>query len=203
MTSLPVWTSWILWVVQVLGGLVAVITFVYAVRKHRQELQQSRVDSIKRTRPYVWAELLPALSDPSDCDLVIWNSGATPARGVRVDLDFGEVGEEGAKLVDAMREPLARGRDLMPGSRWRIYWNHRRHGGAPTDTTLCVRYRGDVEGDREYVEEVVIRKSDVGLGSAPRKAPDSGGLSALMSLRGIERTLDVISRHLGMIRAYM
>lgn len=147
-----------------IATIALVVAAIWAGRIAIQTLRQMKVDSIARTRPYLFASLAPSLSGAGRFDLLIENTGASAARHVRVKCPAFPSQPDDVALK--LKRFLDAEHTIPPGARLRNYWRLTlREGhtwgdgttdpaGMPEKATIVLNYLGD-EG-RKYEDHYVL-----------------------------------------------
>lgn len=184
-------------------------------RAHQAAAQasvQAQEDSIRRTRPYVFAELVPSIAGVATYDMVIRNVGRSVARGLTVTLDA--VPEHLDDIASKVLDDLRQERDLPPGASLRTYWQlgvaegqHFTDGkgnlttepaGLPRAGALRLSYTSDDTSQPQYSERYGFDADRAGLWPVPEysdepKTMDDTG-------KALHGALAAIARHIGMLR---
>lgn len=174
--------------------------------------EQAIKDSVRQTRPYVFAELAPSVSGLATYDMVIRNLGRSMAKNVRIEFKPApsELDDIGSKVLDDLQHP----RDLPPHAGIRTYWRieapeggtlsdsegnvTKAPAGLPLSGTICVSYSGDDDSQPEYKETYVINGDKSGLWPVPESGTEVKGLTDRE--KAFRSTLIALTRHLGMLR---
>lgn len=136
-----------------------------------------RRDSRDQTRPYLQAQVVPSVGGSSAADLIIRNTGRTPARRVIIEADPWPAHHD--DVTDELRRFFGRPHTIAPGATLRAYWamnlgdvKNQETGelepnldpkkdpaGFTTPTLLTLRYDGRMGRSgckRKYVDEYDI-----------------------------------------------
>lgn len=138
--------EWVSITAQVVIALVAVAALIIAQRQlasaHAQR-REARLLRREEAQPHVVVLLEPSAADEVHIDLVIANLGATPAREVQVTIDPppARSPQLGASLELPGVIPV-----LVPGQRWRGYWD-------------SLHYRGETDLPARYVAKAIFLDS--------------------------------------------
>lgn len=182
-----------------------------AADKEREAAAQAIADSQRATRPYLWAELVPSLTGAPCWDLVIRNTGRTPARDVTLDADPWP--EPGDRFGDRLREHLGRPFELPPGSSLRLAWriahendqpgNPDQPAGMADEVTLTIRYHGDDPALEPFTETRFLDlPTRAGIIPAPSGGSEVGSTSAPIekTLKNIDYAIRGLSSHVAELR---
>lgn len=180
-----------------------------AAAKEREAAAQAIADSQRATRPYLWADLVPGIAGPPTWDLVIHNTGRTPAREVILEPEPWPA--MGDKLGDRLREQLPRPFDLPPGASLRLAWriaheddepgNVDQPAGMPDETTLTLRYRGDDPLLAPFSETRLLDlPTRAGIIPAPREGAVAGGTDLYGVLKNINYAVRSLGGHVAELR---
>lgn len=174
--------------------------------------EQAREDSIRQTRPYVFAELVPSVAGMATYDMVIRNLGRSMARDVVVTFDPApsDLDDVASKVLADLQHP----RDLPPSAGIRTYWRlEAPEGGSLTDAqgdtttdatglplagTIYVSYTSDDDSQPPYKETYTFNGGKAGLWPVPQSGIEVKGLSGRD--KAFRSTLIALARHLGMLR---
>lgn len=137
----------------------------------RDMLVQAERDSAARTRPYVYAALVPSIAGVGAWDIVVTNHGRTIARDVRITTTWpdGPMDTLTAGVFEMFTTPQA----LPPGASLRCYWHFDFSGGReeppegmPEVADLQISYQDDQA--RKYSDCITVRLEGIGHSPAPR-----------------------------------
>jgi hypothetical protein len=159
-----------------------------------QANEQARLDSIERTRPYVFVEIAPSLAGRQSYDIRIRNAGQSAARDLRLEYDRWP--DEIDDVATSVRQLFATPRTLPPGCSIRALW---RLEGQFTDGTneaglgktgrISVRYTG-ASPELNYTDTFDVQIAESGLWPAPEEGPRPD------NLRGELRTFYLLGQTL-------
>lgn len=163
----------------------------------RRAAEQAERDSRAATRPYVYAQVVPGLFGPGSWDLVLRNTGRSPARALTLSTDWpDDLDEISGPLKQFCEEP----RDLPPNASLRVT-RRASFGQGPwlgqrEKATVSVRYSDDQGASHSdsYL-------CDTAMGSAmpaPSKGPRAAGKDN--ELKNIEKALRTLNQHVGELR---
>ena len=144
--------------------------------------EQTKLDSIAQTRPYVYAEIVPSLAGTGHYDLRIMNAGKTAARNLHIQFDnWPEKIDDVAEQVKVLFETE---RTLPPGCSIRTYWRLQGNFsdgttevGMPKEGTIELFYASDDPSAPEYQEQYEIMILRSGLAPVSEGGPEPDGLS--------------------------
>ncbi|MCT1601265.1 hypothetical protein M3E18_01300 [Kocuria sp. p3-SID1433] len=173
---------------------------------------QARTDSILRTRPYVFAEILPSITGSASYDLQIRNVGQSAARDVVVKLD--RPPKTSDEIASKVLKDLEQKRDLPPGSSLRTYWHlgleegnkfvladgttSTDPAGLPLEGTIILTYHSDDIEQPTYTERYPFDVNTAGLWPIPEDGINAKSLDP--NAKAIHSVLTALSRHIGMLR---
>lgn len=208
MTTLDWITSCAAVVTAAATALLAWFAFT-AFRASVAQLRLLSADSARQTRPYVNVDVAPGLHGNGFWDLRIENLGRSIACDVQIDA--GPLAARDAE--DHISEPLAafltRPMTLPPGAKRRVMWrmeaephDNRTVAGANEDVPVKVTYT-DVQGER-YTDTFNVTTEGYGrVAPSPltgSRVGGSGRTKGEESLANIERALQTLNMHVGMLR---
>ncbi|MBG6179973.1 hypothetical protein [Arthrobacter sp. CAN_A1] len=154
------------------GWITAVATFglvvgaFFAWRTAHATLCQSKEDSARQTRPYVYAVLVNGIWGPGAWDLKVHNSGRSAARDLTVELQGWP--EKDDLITDSLRQIFMDPQVLPPGINYRVVWRTTVEStnatgllsapvnGIPGRAVLTFRYRGEDPNEPEYADTYVL-----------------------------------------------
>lgn len=169
-----------------------------AVRAARDANNQAKRDSVARTRPYVFVEVLPSLAGTTCYDLRVRNTGQSAAHALTLDSsDWPDPLDDVAESIKTM---FTTPRTLPPNSSIRLMW---RLEGNFTDGTkaagmnkapsvVTAQYEG---GGEAYSDRYDIQIEGSGLWPVPEAGPNAEALKGEM--KTFYRLGQVIARRLG------
>lgn len=147
----------------------------------REENEQARRDSIERTRPYVFVEVLPGLAGVTTWDLRVTNSGQSAARELVIHYDRWP--EDLDDVATAVRDMFETPRTLPPRCSIRVIW---RLEGNFTDGTIAaglgregqitVDYTSDDPESPKYSDRFDVMIDKAGLWPVGESGPTPDGL---------------------------
>lgn len=147
----------------------------------REANEQARRDSIERTRPYVFVEVMPGLAGATTWDLRITNSGQSAAR--KLVLDYDRWPEDLDDVATAVRDMFGTPRTLPPRCSIRVIW---RLEGNFTDGTseaglgregqITVDYTSDDPETPKYSDRFDVMIDKAGLWPVGESGPTPDGL---------------------------
>jgi hypothetical protein len=187
-------------------ALLALFAFT-AFRASVAQLKLLSADSARQTRPYVNVDLAPGLHGNGFWDITVENVGRSIARDVRIDAGPLEARDADDHISDRLAEFFARPITLPPGARRRVMWRmeaggHHTEAGAGTDVKVLVSYRDDDQ--TEYSDIFNVATEGYGpVAPSPSTGPKVSGGSRTKSeesLANIERALQTLNTHVGMLR---
>lgn len=211
--------SWIEAVSTSLAVLVALAALWFAYSQIRQTAAQMRStaareaqDSEDRTRPYVGLDIVPGLGGSPSFDIVIENFGQATARDIRVSLASGsfEAQSPADEIGPALGRLFARGFDLAPRARRRVFWRLPDDGdatprgdmGAPISGELIARYSWTPGGERDL--RVYEERLGYDLTEYPKLTPmaargaESQGANA--DAKNLVHAIRTVASHVGELR---
>lgn len=171
-----------------------------AAEAARAANEQARLDSLERTRPYVFIEMLPGLAGVNSFDLRITNSGKSAARNLTMDYSDWPENLDGVGIP--MRRLFETPRTLPPGGSLRVMWqllgefaDGSTEVGMPSDGRITASYTSDDASEPEYRETSDVMIDNSGLWPVPDDGPDPKGLHG-ESLQ-FYRLGRILTRHVG------
>jgi hypothetical protein len=148
-----------------------------AARAAKEANEQASQDSIRRTRPYVFVELLPGLQGIGCYDLRIANAGKSAAKHLTLHIETWPSPAD--DVVSSIERLFRHERTLPPGCSIRTVW---RIEGTFTDgtsvagmlphATVTVKYTSDDPSNPNYSDTFEISASDSGLWPVPEDGAD-------------------------------
>ncbi|MGP5198377.1 hypothetical protein ACTXKN_04380 [Brachybacterium alimentarium] len=183
-----------------LAALAASLVAILTLRQMKADSKSQKQDSEQATRPYVHARLVPSVAGLDAWDLVVRNSGRTPAFNLRLDIRADGAPDD--KITQAVCRFAAAGQTLQPDTSIRTYWSVDATKddamGFPR-ATVEVRYEGP--GNIPYEEPaIILDPNDMGLTPVPSTGPKatSGkfriGRDSVHALRAIARHVGELNR---------
>lgn len=149
----------------------------------REANEQAKRDSIERTRPYVFAQVLPGLAGPGCYDLVIQNLGQSAAR--RVMWTFSNPPSQPDDVATPILAMLRTPRTLPPGASLRTYWRMEEptgftdgtfEAGMPSAGELRVTYSSDDPTHPTYEDTFDFDIETAGFWPLGAAGPEPQGL---------------------------
>lgn len=195
--------------------LVLVIAALWSLRAALKTLEASRAaneqaerDSIERTRPYVFVEIIPGLAGLATYDLIIKNTGQSAAR--QVTLHFEPWPEEIDDIAEKVRTLMETPRDVPPDSSMRAAWHFgtiegetfddgTTEAGMPLAGCITVRYGSDEPKRGTYKETYPFDVNSAGLWPAATTGPEPRGLTDKKD-RLFYKALQTLTHHVGELR---
>lgn len=126
--------------------------------------EQAERDSIARTRPYVFAEIVGSLAGSPNWDLRITNVGNSTARNLTLDYDSWPAQPD--DICVKVKELFETPRDLPPRGSIRVYWRLQAKKGSFSDGTteaglprtgiVSARYTSDDPSNPSYEDSFTI-----------------------------------------------
>lgn len=173
-------TAWATVALAVVTVALVVAAFV-AWGTARATLDQMRHDSIERTRPYVFVEILPGLAGMKSYDVRITNSGSSAARALSLSFDkWPEAPDDVAKSV---RDLFETPRTLPPGCSIRAIWRVEGpfvDGAGPAGLgrqgEITAQYTSDDPSEPTYSDQFVVLIDKSGLWPVSEDGPEPHGL---------------------------
>ena len=175
--------------------------------------KQAREDSIRQTRPYVFAELVPSIGGTEAYDMVIRNLGRSIARDLVITFDPApeHLDDVASKVMGDLKEK----RDLPPSASLRTYWHlgvsegqkliddegnaTTNPVGLPRAGTIRLSYTSDDESHPQYSEQYTFDAEKAGYWPVPNDGIEPGqNLGEQEKI--FHSTLTAATRHLGMLR---
>lgn len=208
------WVAAISTAATALFTLVLVVAALWSLRAALKTLEASRTaneqaerDSIERTRPYVFVEIVPGLAGLATYDLVIRNTGLSAAR--RVTLQFAPWPEEVDDIGEKVRTLMKTPRDVPPDSSLRILWHlgteegekftdGTTEAGMPLAGCITVQYGSDEPKRGAYSETYPFDVNTAGLWPVPTTGPEPQGLQR--NERLFYKALQRLTQHVGELR---
>lgn len=209
------WVAAISTAATALFTLVLVVAALWSLRAALKTLEASRTaneqaerDSIERTRPYVFVEVIPGLAGLASYDLVIRNTGQSAARGVI--LQFDPWPEKIDDIAEKVRTLMETPRDLPPGSSLRVVWHFgtsegemfddgTTEAGMPLAGSITVQYDSDELKRGTYTEIYPFDVNTAGPWPAPTTGPEPQGLRDKRD-RLFYKALQALTHHVGELR---
>lgn len=145
--------------------------------------EQAKVDSIEQTRPYVYAEIVPALASHRSWDLKITNSGKSSAR--QLTLGCSNWPDMLDDVSESVKELFETPRTLPPAASIRCMWRLEADGeftdgtteaGMPQRSRISVSYSSDDPSAPEYADEFDAMLDSRGFWPVPEAGPRADGL---------------------------
>ncbi len=143
--------------------------------------EQARLDSIARTRPYVYVEVIPGLAGVDTYDVRVFNSGRSAAQ--RLTLDYDSWPDELDDIAQALKTMFTTPRTLPPGCSLRAMWRLGSGQGTFTDGTteaglgttgkITVHYSGD-DPSEPYSDQYDVQIEGSGIWPVPEQGPEPG-----------------------------
>lgn len=130
-----------------LAAIVAVVSLILLVR-----------DSGRRTRPYVEAKLEVGFWGQGAVDLIISNSGVTPARITKVEC--AQLGDKTTEVAGNLKKFFSKGYSLMPGERIRLIWDFRPEEHSVFEGGVKIDPEKDVPPEATLVIHYAAQKSN-------------------------------------------
>ena len=167
-----VWMAWAAWQ-----------TAKATLEASREANEQARRDSIERTRPNVYVELVPGLAGMSAWDIRIANVGASSARALT--LDYNPWPDTLDDVATSVKRLFTTPRTLPPGTSLRAIWRiEGDFGNGPAeagigraDGVVTVAYTSDDPAHPRYTDAYEISIDGSGLWPVGEAGPDPTGLN--------------------------
>lgn len=144
--------------------------------------EQARRDSIERTRPYVYLELVPGLGGDNAFDVRVVNTGRSAAR--ELTIDFNAWPETPDDVAESVQELFETSRTLPPGCSIRAMWQLKGNfsdgttsAGIADDGHATVRYTSDDPSEPQYRDTFDLRTGKSGFWPVPERGAEPGSLS--------------------------
>lgn len=177
------------------------------MKASRNANEQAERDSIERTRPYVFVEVVAGLAGISTYDLVIRNTGKSSARGVI--LQFNPWPDEIDDIAEKLQKMMKTPRDIPPGSSLRTIWHlgtsenetfsdGTKQAGMPLAGTIRVQYGSDEPKRKTYTDSYPFDVNSAGLWPAPTTGPEARGLDK--NERSFYKAIQTLTHHVGEMR---
>lgn len=149
----------------------------------REANEQAKRDSVERTRPNVFVELVPGLAGMSSWDIRIENVGASSARALTLDYDLWPDALD--DVATSVRRLFTTPRTLPPGTSLRAIWRvEGDFGNGPdeagmgrADGVVTVAYTSDDLTHPQYTDAYEISIDGSGLWPVGEAGPDPAGLT--------------------------
>lgn len=139
--------------------------------------EQARLDSIERTRPYVFVEIVPGLAGVRTFDIRILNSGQSAARNLTLEFDSWPDAPD--DVAESVRTLFEKPRSLPPGTSLRAMWrltgnftNGTTEAGLGTSGTITAHYTGTDSSGERYTEQFDVPIADSGNWPVPEQGPN-------------------------------
>lgn len=162
--------------------------------------EQARLDSIARTRPYVFAEVGPGLASTGAWDLRIVNSGQSSARELTLDYDGWP--ENLDDVAESIHELFETPRTLPPGCSVRVMWrlegnfdDGTNEAGLGRTGKITVAYTSDDPSNPRYKDSFDVMIDGAGLWPVPEEGPRADGLTG--DAKKFYRLGQILIRRLG------
>lgn len=179
----PTVTDWISSISSICGVFVAIIAaiFVYVqIRQTAKELRetakQEAINSEARTRPYVYAEIVPGLWQEGTFDIKIKNTGQSFARNIVINLVEGYFAESPDDiLTPKLKKVLQSGFELAPNSSIRLFFYVPEDAkaspshplGISSKGKLSIEYSGEINNTEKKYNEMFSFNLDDWSGAMP------------------------------------
>lgn len=201
-------TTAVLTLVLVIAALWSLKAALKTLGASREANEQTERDSIERTRPYVFVEIVPGLAGIATYDLVIRNTGLSAAR--RVTLQFNPWPEAIDDIAEKVRTLMATPRDVPPGSSLRSVWHlgtaegetftdGTTEAGMPLAGSITVHYDSDEPKRDPYTETYPFDVNTAGLWPTPAAGPDAKGFENKRD-RLFYKALQALTNQVGELR---
>jgi hypothetical protein len=204
------WVTTLLTVGLLIGAVLAWRTAKDTLGQTKVAHKQMEADSIEQTRPYVYAHLVPGLAGIGTWDLLITNTGKSPARNLTIECDA--LPESDDILTGPLRTLFSTPRSLPPGANVRTYWKvglrnpdsrwadgTRTPMGIVNQAKLSLRYTSDDPSKPSYQDEYILDDATIGQTPAPWTGPDmKQGLSP--EAQDLHKVLAAIAANIGELR---
>lgn len=142
---------------------------------------QARRDSMERTRPFVYVDIIPGLAGSGHYDIKIWNSGRSAARAVTLDYDSWPQPED--DVTARVRTLFETPRTIPPRSAVRSMWRLTGNfsdgttvAGLPTTGRITANYTSDDPSQPHYTDYFDVLVDSAGLWPVPEAGPNPDGL---------------------------
>ena len=143
----------------------AIVTAGYAI----STLNQTKRDSRDRTRPYVYADVVPSLAGMTSWDLIITNTGQSVARDLTLEIDHWP--DPMNRFAQSIHTMAGTPRDVPPGARLRAYWRLGKEG-MPEEALITMKYSSDDPKAPPYTDTARVRIKNSGLVPVGRQGPN-------------------------------
>lgn len=146
--------------------------------------EQAQLDSIARTRPYVYAHVVPSLAGVGFLDLVVMNSGQSAARDLTLTYDSWP--EPADDVTESLQTMFATPRTLAPGCSLRVLWRLEagegrrfdegdpKKAGIDSDGTVGVRYTSGDPSHPPYEDDFLLLFDKSGYWPVPEEGAEPG-----------------------------
>lgn len=178
--SADVWTAIATWVAAIVALVAAAVAGTVGLR----QLEEARTLRREESQPYVVVMLDESGIGRSHFDLVIRNTGRTPAYGVRVSFDH----PLHSAALPPPHSPVRTPGEipvLVPGQEWRTFWDWAgkrvEAGNLPMRYTATVRFR-DTQQNELGPFQFVIDWEIVGMSGSIAVSGLHDGMKALQEL---------------------
>lgn len=204
--NLPTWLEYIGPIFTALAALVALITLVVLL-----------VDSNRRSRPYLEAKLEAGFWGLGSADLIMINSGTTPAR--EIEIACKELDEATSATAMELKRYFSKNRILRPGERIRLVWNHQPEGVSfesgklvdplkdiPEIATLNISYRGQklngspTRFSKPYRETFHLDATFKSVSPSATGLPDRDAKDMSKNHKDIRQGFELIARQISELR---
>jgi hypothetical protein len=162
--------------------------------------EQARLDSIERTRPYVFVEILPGLAGVATFDIRISNSGQSAARDLTLDYDAWP--DELDDVAEMVRTLFGTPRSLPPGTSLRAMWrltgnltDGKTEAGLGTAGTITASYTSSDPAAPRYTEQFDVPIANSGYWPVPEEGARPDDLQG--DARRFYKLAQVLVRRIG------
>lgn len=211
------WVSAYSALVTAILSLLLVIGAYLAWRVAKATLEQSKaanrqmeLDSVEQTRPFVYAHLVPGIAGVGTWDLLLTNTGRSPARNLTIDCD--EWPEKDDVFTAPLRTLFSTPRSLPPGATIRTFWKvgvskpgatwedgTSEPMGMAKGATLKLEYSSDDPSKPTYCDEYRLDDSILGQTPAAYRGPNpKQGLDSAQ--QDLHSMLAAIASNIGELR---
>ena len=136
--------------------------------------EQARLDSVERTRPYVFVEVVPGLAGVRTFDIRISNSGQSAARDLTLDYDAWP--DKLDDVAETVRTLFGTPHTLPPGTSLRAMWrltgnftDGTTEAGLGTAGTITAHYTSSDPAAPRYTEQFSVPIDNSGNWPVPEE----------------------------------
>lgn len=159
-------------------------TAIDTLNASKDASEQAKRDSIERTRPYVYAHVVPSLAGVGLLDLVVRNSGQSAARDLTLTYDSWPNPVD--DVTESLQTMFTTPRTLPPGCSLRVLWRLEagegrkfnegdpKMAGIDNDGTVGVRYTSGDPSHPPYEDDFILLFDKSGYWPVPEDGAEPG-----------------------------